>query len=68
VSRIDGDLEALGASLQGILLRPGDPDYDVTRAVFNGMIDRRPQAIIRCAGASDVIRGIAFAREHDVVL
>jgi FAD/FMN-containing dehydrogenase len=68
VSRIDGDLDALRASLQGILLRPGDLDYDVTRAVFNGMIDRRPQAIIRCAGASDVIRGIAFAREHDVVL
>ena len=68
MSRIDGELEALRAELQGSLLRPGDLNYDAARAVFNGMIDRRPQAIIRCAGASDVIRGITFAREHDVVL
>ena len=68
MSRIDGELEALRAELHGILFRPGDLNYDAARAVFNGMIDRRPQAIIRCAGASDVIRGIAFAREHDVVL
>ena len=68
MSKIDGELEALLADLHGTLLRPGDLNYDAARAVFNGMIDRRPQAIIRCAGASDVIRGIAFAREHDVVL
>ena len=68
MSTIDGELEALDAELQGILLRPGDINYDVARAVFNGMIDRRPQAIIRCRSASDVIRGIVFAREHEVAL
>ena len=47
---------------------PGDRGYDTARAVFNGMIDRRPLAVIRCADASDVVRGIAFARRHDLPL
>ena len=32
------------------------------------MIDRRPLAVVRCAGATDVVAGIVFAREHDLVL
>ena len=61
-------LDGLAADLRGRLVRPVDPDYDRTRAVFNGMIDRRPLAIAVCAGPSDVARGITFAREHDLVL
>jgi hypothetical protein len=61
-------LDALGAHLQGRLVRPEDADYDAVRTVFNGMIDRRPVAIVRCADHGDVARGIAFAREHDLVL
>jgi hypothetical protein len=36
--------------------------------VFNGMVDRRPLAVIRCAEASDVVRCIALARRHDLPL
>src|SRR5262245_1230636 len=61
-------LDRLAADLRGRLVRPVDRDYDATRAVFNGMIDRRPMAIVVCAGPSDVARGVAFAREHDLVL
>jgi hypothetical protein len=68
VSPIAVDLETLRADLHGSLLRPGDLNYDQARAVFNGMIDRRPRAIVKCASASDVSRGIAFAREHEVAL
>ena len=68
MSTVDTHLETLRGDLHGTLLRPGDLDYDQARAVFNGMIDRRPQAIVKCACASDVIRGIAFAREHEVAL
>ena len=68
MSTIDAGPRGAARRAAGTLLRPGDLNYDAARAVFNGMIDRRPQAIIRCAGASDVIRGIAFAREHEVVL
>ena len=61
-------LEALGTRLRGRLVRPDDADYDSVRAVFNAMIDRRPAAVVRCADRGDVARGIAFAREHDLVL
>ncbi|HEU0214945.1 MAG TPA: FAD-binding oxidoreductase [Jiangellaceae bacterium] len=32
------------------------------------MIDRRPLAVIRCVDVSDVVRCIAFARQHDLPL
>jgi FAD/FMN-containing dehydrogenase len=54
--------------LEGEVLRPGDPGYDRARAVFNGMIDRRPLAILRCHTTSDVARGIAYARRHELPL
>ena len=54
----------LRASFRGTLLRPGNPDYEQARRVWNGMIDRRPALIARCAGAADVIRAVSFARER----
>jgi FAD/FMN-containing dehydrogenase len=61
-------VEALRAAVRGALLRPGDADYDAARRVWNGMIDRRPALIARCAGAADVIKGVAFAREHGLLV
>ena len=44
-----------GRPLRGALIRPGDPGYDEARAVYNGMIDKRPAAIARCRDVADVI-------------
>lgn len=57
-------LEALGVTLRGRLLTAESPDYDAVRAVWNGMIDIRPAAIVRCAGTADVRAAISFARTH----
>ena len=43
-------VEAFRAGLRGQLLRPGDDGYDEARKVWNGMFDRRPALIARCAG------------------
>jgi hypothetical protein len=55
-SRSDGLDEAvfeeLRANFRGELLRLRDDGYDVARAVFNGMIDRRPALIARCAAGA----------------
>ena len=51
----EGVVEALKASLRGPLLRAGDAGYDEARTIWNGMIDRRPALIARCAGVADVI-------------
>ncbi|HTN65722.1 MAG TPA: FAD-binding oxidoreductase [Burkholderiaceae bacterium] len=56
------------STLRGPLLRPDEPGYDQARSIWNAMIDRRPALIVRCAGVADVMRAVAFAREHDVLL
>src|SRR5262245_38552533 len=46
----DQAMAGLRADLRGGLLRPCDDGYDAARRVWNGMIDRRPALIARCAG------------------
>ncbi len=58
------DFGRLAEGLLGKVLRPGDPGYDDARRVHNGMIDRRPAAIARCAGVADVAAAVRFAGEH----
>ena len=60
--------ELLDAGLRGAVACPGDPAYDAARAVFNGMIDRHPLAVVRPVNASDVARCISLARAHDLAL
>ncbi len=45
----------------GELLAPGDDRYDEARAVFNGMIDRRPAMIAVCGSVSDVVAAVNHA-------
>jgi hypothetical protein len=60
--------EDLGSGLRGEVVWPGDRSYDTARAVFNGMVDRRPLAMIRPVDASEVVRCITVARRHDLPL
>ena len=55
-------------SLRGELLQPGEQGYDEARKIWNGMIDKRPALVVRCAGVSDVINSVNFARTHNLVL
>lgn len=58
----------LAGSLRGQLIRPSDAGYDDARRVFNGMIDRRPTAIVRCADVADVISCVNLARDEGLLL
>jgi FAD/FMN-containing dehydrogenase len=62
------DLTALRGALLGEALIAGDEGYDAARAVWNGMIDRRPRVIVRCRAVADVIDGVRFARDHDLAV
>ena len=46
------------------LVRPGHPEYDETRKLFNAMIDRHPAVIAQCADPADVAEALAYARTH----
>jgi FAD/FMN-containing dehydrogenase len=63
------DLAALLAEhLTGDVIAPENPEYDTARRVWNGMIDRRPAVIARCADADDVATAVRFAHEHGLAL
>jgi FAD/FMN-containing dehydrogenase len=55
-------------SLRGRLVRATDADYDAVRALYNGMIDKRPRLIARCVDAADVITAVNFARNEGLLL
>ena len=54
----------LQAAIQGSVLEPGDPGYDEARAVWNGMIDRRPRYVVRCAETADVVAAVRYAADR----
>jgi FAD/FMN-containing dehydrogenase len=47
---------------RGELVSPGDGLYEEARKLYNGMIDKRPALIARCADVADVIAAVNHAR------
>ena len=69
IQRVAPDLAAaLAEHLTGRVIAPGHPEYETARQVWNGMIDKRPAAIARCADADDVAAAVRFAATHDLPL
>ncbi len=64
----DDAVARFSSTLRGELIQPSDAGYDDARKVYNGMIDKRPALIARCANVADVITAVTFAREHDLIL
>ncbi|MDP9051732.1 MAG: FAD-binding oxidoreductase [Acidobacteriota bacterium] len=48
----------------GTVHLPGGDSYDAARQVWNGMIDRRPAAVVCATGVADVLATIRFAGER----
>jgi FAD/FMN-containing dehydrogenase len=61
-------IDQFEASLRGDLITPSHPAYDEVRALYNGMIDKRPALIARCRDVADVIATVNFARAADLPL
>ena len=60
--------KGLSSKLRGSLITPADGEYEVARRVYNGMIDRRPEAIVRCADVADLMTAVNFARKENVLV
>jgi FAD/FMN-containing dehydrogenase len=56
----------LSGQISGSVLGPADANYDAVRAVYNGLIDRKPALIVRCRTTQDVVAALAFARREGV--
>ncbi|HEX6884416.1 MAG TPA: FAD-binding oxidoreductase [Planctomycetota bacterium] len=70
MSKVDvvGRSGELRKGFGGKVILPGDKDYAEARKIWNGMIDKRPALIARCAGTPDVVKALAFARESALPL
>ena len=55
------------AGLRGQLIEPKDEGYEA-RALYNGMIDKRPRIIARCADVADVINAVSFGRDNKLLI
>ena len=60
-------IEEFRGKLRGELFYPGDNGYESVRKIWNGMIDRKPGAIVRCIGPSDVVEAVNFAKKNNDV-
>ena len=56
------------SDFKGDLIGPEDSGYDDARAVYNGMIDRRPAVLVRAQDADDVAAAVRFAAAHGLPL
>ena len=61
-------IEEIKALTKGSILVPDTPGYEEARQVWNAMIDRRPAAIVRAAGASDVVATVRLAAQYGLLL
>ena len=52
----------LTKTFRGKLLQPNDAGYDDARRVHNGLVDKRPALIARCASAADIVEAVKFGR------
>src|SRR6476659_8803321 len=64
----DQIVSTLQQNLRGRLIGPSDADNDAARALYNGMIDKKPRLIARCVDVADVIAAVNFARDQGLLL
>lgn len=62
------EIATLRSGLGGTVVLSGDAEYETVRRVWNGNVDRRPAAIVRCRSAADVQRAVEFASKRDLLV
>ena len=60
--------EIVISGFRGRQISAADNDYDEARALYNGMIDKRPKLIARCVDVADVLTAVAYARDNKLLL
>jgi FAD/FMN-containing dehydrogenase len=61
-------IDEFKAHFRGDVLSPGDADYDDVRAIWNGMVNRKPALIARCTRPEDVVQAVKFGRKQGLLV
>jgi FAD/FMN-containing dehydrogenase len=59
---------ALRSSIEGEVVTTADSGYAAACALWNGMVARKPAAVVRAGNTKDVVTALGFAREHRLPL
>src|SRR5947207_5027525 len=65
---IDAPERSLSARTRGPVIAPDHRLYDSARALFNGMLDRRPRLIFRPLDTDDVVAAVRWVSESDLAI
>lgn len=58
----------LKAVIKGLVLLPNQAGYDDSRAIWNGMFDKKPAIITKCTNAEDVMHAVNFGRDNNLLI
>ena len=61
-------IDDFASQIRGELILPEDSNYDDTRKVYNGMINKHPGLFVKCVDVADVIYSVNFARENNLLV
>ena len=61
-------IDAFTSQLGGQLIRPTDTNYNETRKVYNGMIDKHPGLFAMCVDVADVMAAVNFGRNNNLLI
>jgi FAD/FMN-containing dehydrogenase len=64
----DQQLAELKSALGDRLVTPGSRGYDEARTIWNGMVDRRPALVARCATPGEVQQAVRVAAAHNLLV
>lgn len=62
------ELNEFRNKVQGRIVTENDDEYETARKIWNGMIDKRPLAIVKCTSESDVKNAVSFVRDNNLKL
>jgi FAD/FMN-containing dehydrogenase len=61
-------IDEFSSKLRGEMILPNDENYNETRKVYNGMINKHPGMFVMCVDVADVIAAVNFGRENNLLV
>lgn len=65
---MEAQFEVFKGQIRGEVILPTNENYNESRKVYNGMIDKRPGMIIKCVDVADVIACVNYGRENNLLV
>lgn len=61
-------IEEFASQLRGEIVMPSNANYNETRKVYNGMIDKHPGLFAMCVDVADVMAAVKFGRDNNLLI